>query len=218
MIELVRATLQYPKGRGVRDVSFRIEKGDWVLLVGGTGAGKSTILQMIYGMQRPDSGDIIVANQSLNMIHDRELPGVRRKLGIIDQDLTLVEDRSVLRNVTLVGEVLGWPKQKTKRLALGVLNRVGLHAHLDSMPARLSRGEMRRLGIARALVAEPFALIADEPLIHLDRPTAEEIVALLASIHARGTAILVATHRAELFEGYPTRILRIEDGHVEETT
>lgn len=161
MIELIQVSKLYPRGRGVRDVSLRMEKGDWVLLVGGTGAGKSTILRLIYGTLRPDSGDIVVGRYRLAALRDSQLPAVRRMLGIIDQDLTLVEDRTVYGNVALVGEVLGWSKKRTKRESLRVLNRVGLHAHLDRYPTKLSRGELRRLVIGRALVAQPFAIIAD---------------------------------------------------------
>ncbi len=218
MIELMRVSKIYDRGRGVRDVSFRINKGEWVLLVGGSGAGKSTILRMMYGALRPDSGDVIVGSHRLSQVKDKDLPTVRRLLGIIDQDLTLVADRSVYRNVSLVGEVLGWTKKQTKVQALRVLNRVGLHAHLDQYPKNLSRGEMRRLAIARALVAQPFALIADEPLIHLDHETATSIVELLAKIHAQGTSIVLATHRAELFDGYPVRKLYVEQGELREET
>ncbi|MBS1260904.1 MAG: Cell division ATP-binding protein FtsE [Calditrichaeota bacterium] len=216
MIELIQVSKLYPRGRGVRDVSLRMEKGDWVLLVGGTGAGKSTILRLIYGTLRPDSGDIVVGRYRLAALRDSQLPAVRRMLGIIDQDLTLVEDRTVYGNVALVGEVLGWSKKRTKRESLRVLNRVGLHAHLDRYPTKLSRGELRRLVIGRALVAQPFAIIADEPLIHLDRDTALEIIELLSRIHAQGTAILLATHREDLFTRQPVRKLHVEDGIVRE--
>ncbi|GBE29928.1 MAG TPA: ATP-binding cassette domain-containing protein [Bacteroidetes bacterium] len=216
MIELMQVSKQYSRGRGVHDVSFRISKGEWVLLVGDSGAGKSTILRMIYGAVRPDSGDLIVASKRLSQVNDNSLPSLRREMGIIDQDLTLVDDRSVYRNVSLVGEVHGWSKKKTKQQSLRVLNRVGLHAHLDQLPTKLSRGELRRLAIARALVAQPFVLIADEPLIHLDTETAGSIIELLEKIHAQGTSILLATHRSELFDGYPVRRLLIEDGEVRE--
>jgi cell division transport system ATP-binding protein len=216
MIELLNVSKKYDRGRGVQEISFLLDKGEWVLLVGGSGAGKSTILRMIYGALRPDAGDLIVGNQRMSQIRDAELPAVRRKMGIIDQDLTLVEDRSVYRNVSLVGEVLGWSKKQTKLKSLRVLNRVGLHAHLDQLPSSLSRGELRRLAIARALVAEPFVLIADEPLIHLDKESAESIVELLAQIHAQGTSILMATHREELFGDCPVRRIHIEDGLLQE--
>lgn len=216
MIELLRTSKQFVRGRGVRDVSFRVNKGEWVLLVGGSGAGKSTILRMIYGALRPDSGDIVVGDKRLSQVKDGDLHILRRTMGIIDQELTLVEDRNVYRNVSLVGEVLGWTRKQTKQKSLRVLNRVGLHAHLDQPVTTLSRGELRRLAIARALVAQPFVLIADEPLIHLDHESATAVVDLFRSIHAQGTSILLATHREELFARQPVRRIHIEQGELVE--
>ncbi len=216
MIELLSAGKRYDSGRGVHDISFRVDKGEWVLLVGGSGAGKSTILRMIYGALRPDTGDLIVGPHRMSQVKDSELPLIRRTMGIIDQDLSFVEDRNVLRNVTLVGEVQGWTRKQTKQQALRVLNRVGLHAHLNQRISSLSRGELRRLAIARALVAQPFVLIADEPLIHLDHDSANSIVDLFRDINSQGTSILLATHRTELFTGQPVRQIRIEQGELQE--
>ena len=212
MIELIRVTREYRKGRGIHDISLRVDKGDWVVIVGHAGAGKSTLLRTVYAEHRPDSGEVIVGQYRLSSLKDRHIPKLRRLLGIVDQDLALVQDRTVYQNVALVGEVLGWSQGKTKAAALRVLNRVGLYNHLDSYPAQLSFGEHRRLAIARALVGEPFALVMDEPLGHLDRDTALGIVDLLASIHSKGTALLMATHRAELLEGKPIQTFRIERG------
>jgi len=215
MIEIIRVTKKYPNGRGVEDISFSVNKGEWVVVVGPAGAGKSTVLKMVYAEDRPDSGEVIVSDYHLSSMKERELPKLRRMLGIIDQDLALIQDRTVLQNIMLVGDVLGWSRKKRRKMALDVLNRVGLYGHLDSYPGQLSYGEQRRLAIARALVNDPFALIADEPLGHLDRETALGIVDLLASIHSRGTAILLVSHREELFEGQPIRKLCMDHGKLE---
>lgn len=214
MIELIRVSREYNKGRGIHDISLRVDKGEWVVVVGRAGAGKSTLLRTVYAEHRPESGEVIVGPYRLSSMKDRQIPKMRRMLGIVDQDLALVQDRTVVQNVALVGEVLGWPRSKTKAASLRVLNRVGLFNHLDAYPSQLSFGEQRRLAIARALVGEPFALVMDEPLGHLDKETAKGIVDLLASIHQRGTALLMATHRVELLEGQPVRVMRIERGRL----
>lgn len=214
MIELIRVTREYRKGRGIHDISLRVGKGDWVVIVGHAGAGKSTLLRTVYAEHRPDSGEVIVGDHRLSSMKDRDVPKMRRLLGIVDQELALVQDRTVYQNVALVGEVLGWSRNKTKAASLRVLNRVGLYSHLDAYPSQLSFGEQRRLAIARALVGDPFALIMDEPLGHLDQETALGIVDLLASIHSRGTAMLLATHRVELFGENPIRVHTLERGQL----
>ena len=214
MIELIGVSKVYPKGRGIHDITLRVEKGEWVALVGSAGAGKTTVLRMIYAADRPDGGEVVVGDYRLSALPRRKLHHLRRLLGVVDQDLSLLFDRTVEQNVRIVGDILGWSKQKSRNRALKALNQVGLYAHLDAYPDSLSYGERRRLAIARALVAEPYALVADEPLGHLDRETAAGIVELLSRIHSRGTTILITTHRVELFEKEPVRIVRIERGRI----
>ncbi len=214
MIELIRTTRQYPKQRGIQDITLRVEKGEWVLIEGATGAGKTTLLRLVYAAELPDSGEVIVGSYRLSTLRRKDIAPLRRMLGIVDQDLALFEDRTVLRNVILVGEILGWSRKKTRLASLSVLNKVGLYDHLDMFPYQLSYGERRRLAIARAMVSDPFALIADEPLSHLDQETARGIVEILARFHARGTSILIATHRASLFQNYPVRIVNMEKGRI----
>ncbi len=213
MIELIRVTKQYSKG-GIKDVSLRVGKGEWVNIVGRSGAGKTTLLRMVYAELLPDIGEVIVGDYRLSSMRERDIPAMRRQLGIVDQDLALIQDRTVYENVMLVGEVVGWTRRHSKAEALKVLNRVGLYRHLDSYPSQLSFGEQRRLAIARALVGEPRALVADEPLGSLDLETAQGILELLSSIHARGTALLMTTHQPELFEEYPVRTVRIDRGQL----
>lgn len=216
MIELIRVSKQFPRDAGVHEVSLHVDKGEWVTIVGRSGAGKTTLLRMIYAEVVPDRGEVIVGDWKLSSMRAGDLPKMRRLLGIVDQDLALIQDRTVYQNVTLVGEVLGWRRKKTKQAALDVLNRVGLYKHLEQFPGSLSFGEQRRLAIARALVGEPFVLVADEPLGSLDEETAEGIVDLLASIHARGTAVVLTTHQPQMFEGRPVKTVRLERGKVVE--
>jgi len=215
MIELIRVSKTYPKG-GVRDISLSIDKGEWVNIVGRSGAGKTTLLRMVYAEVQPDVGEVIVGDYRLSSLREKDLPQMRRLLGIVDQDLALIQDRTVFENVSLVGEVLGWTKRRIKADALRVINRVGLYRHLDAYPSQLSFGEQRRLAIARALVGEPFAIIADEPIGSLDVENAMGIINLLASIHARGTALLMSTHQPELFKDFPVRTVRLDNGQIQE--
>lgn len=216
MIELIRVSRTFRNQRGVRDITLKLDKGDWVAVVGPAGAGKSTLLRMVYADLRPQSGEVIVGDYRLSNLRDHQIPRMRRMLGVVDQNLHLIEDRTALENVMLVGDVLGWPRRKNRLASMRALNQVGLYNSLDLLPGKLSSGERRRLAIARALVSEPLALIADEPLGHLDRETALGIVELLRRIHHRGMAILMATHRMELFEEVMDegviRVLRVERG------
>ncbi|MBZ0265774.1 ATP-binding cassette domain-containing protein [bacterium] len=212
MIEFIHVTREYPKQRGVFDISFKLEKGEWLLLVGTAGAGKSTILRMIYGDEVPDQGEVIVGNHRASNMKQKDIIQLRRMLGVIDQDLTLLKDRTVLKNVMFPGELFGWNRQKNKRLAIRTLNRVGLHDHLDALPHEISAGERRRLGIARALMTNPFALIADEPLGNLDDGTGRGIVELFSKINQQGTSLIMATHRSQLFKDQPVRVKHIEKG------
>ncbi|MBD3165951.1 ATP-binding cassette domain-containing protein [bacterium] len=214
MIEFIRVTRTYPKGRGVQDVSLRVEKGDWALLAGPAGAGKTTLLKMVYASEQPVEGDVLVGSFRIASLRQKDVPTLRRMLGVVDQDLSLLFDRTVYRNVALVGEVLGWSRRKIRRESLKVLNQVGLYAHLDAYPESLSYGERRRLAIARALVADPFALIADEPLGHLDPESARGIVELFARLHRQGATMLMATHRVEFFEQHHPKVFRIQRGRL----
>lgn len=216
MIELIRVSKTYPRGRGIEDISLRVNKGEWYLICGHVGAGKSTLLRLIFLDEFPDSGEVIVGQFRSSSIKSRHITKVRRMLGIVHQDLHLLDDRTVFQNVSLVGDVLGWSTKKTKESTLKVLNRVGLYAHLDMFPDKLSSGERHRLAIARALVSEPFALIADEPLGHLDEETAHGIVELFREINARGTALIMATHRMGLFSHQPVNELHIRQGRLVE--
>ncbi len=214
MIELDNISKIFPKGRGIHDISLKVNKGEWVIMVGSAGAGKTTILRHVYGVEQPDHGDVSVGDITFSRIRNSKVAKVRRMLGIVDQDLSLMMDRTVEKNICIVGEILGWPKQKTRSRALRVLNQVGLYAHLDAYPDTLSYGERRRLAIARALVAEPFVLIADEPLGHLDRKNAMGIVELLSQVHGSGMTLFITTHRLELFEGQPVRVIKLENGKI----
>ena len=195
------------------NLNFNIGKGEFVYLVGRTGSGKSSLLKTLYADLPLVNGAADIAGFNIKNVKSKEIPFLRRKLGIIFQDFQLFPDRTVTENLNFVMKATGW-KDRTKmkaRLA-EVLMRVGLGAAADKMPHQLSGGEQQRVVIARALLNEPVILIADEPTGNLDPKVSEGIFELFLEINRSGTAILMATHHHAFIERYPARILKCEDG------
>ncbi len=199
----------------LRNVSFDIEKGEFVFLVGRTGSGKSSLLKTLYADLPLRLGDVTIAGHSIRGIANREIPMLRRKLGIIFQDFQLFNDRSVGENLMFVMKATGW-RDKTKMRARlqEVLMQVGLGSVERKMPHQLSGGEQQRVVIARALINEPQILLADEPTGNLDPDVSNGIMKIFQQINKSGTAILMATHSYGLIKRFPTRILKCEDGKV----
>lgn len=194
-------------------LDFKIEKGEFVFLVGRTGSGKSSLLKTLYADLPFRHGEVEVAGFGIKKIKDNEVPFLRRKIGIIFQDFQLFPDRTVNENLIFVMKATGW-KDKTKiktRLA-EVLMRVGLGAAAGKMPHQLSGGEQQRVVIARALINEPVVLIADEPTGNLDPSVSDGIFKLFLEINRSGTAILMATHYHHFIDTYPARTLKCENG------
>jgi cell division transport system ATP-binding protein len=199
----------------LNDVNFSIEKGRFVYLVGKTGTGKSTLLQSLYGEISVASGEAFVAGYDLNNITKRDIPYLRRKLGIVFQDFQLLSDRSVNENLQFVLKATGWKdKVKMADRMEAVLEMVGLKTKGFKMPHELSGGEQQRVVIARALLNDPELILADEPTGNLDPETSHGIMKLLFDISKKGTAILMATHDYSLFRKFPSHILKCEDGKV----
>ena len=199
----------------LKDISFDIDKGEFVFLVGRTGSGKSSLLKTLYADLPLINGEVSVAEYNIRSIKKKEIPFLRRKLGIIFQDFQLFPDRTVTENLNFVMKATGW-KDKTKmktRLA-EVLMRVGLGAASGKMPHQLSGGEQQRVVIARALLNEPLILLADEPTGNLDPEVSEGIFKLFLEINRSGTAILMATHNHRFIKDYPARILKCEEGRL----
>lgn len=193
-------------------MDFSVNRGDFVFLVGPSGAGKTSVLKLIYGEERPTSGQIHVGQYNLLRMKRREVPYLRRHLGIVFQDFRLLEDRNVFENVAFPLRVTGVRMKEVKKRAMKSLAEVGLSHKRYRMPQELSGGEQQRAAIARALAHEPLVLLADEPTGNLDRDTAKEILMILQRINLRGTAILMATHNFELVKKFSHRIIRIEKG------
>jgi cell division transport system ATP-binding protein len=199
------------------NVNLHINPGEFVFLIGQTGTGKSSLLKIIYGDLHISNGNGLVAGFDLKNLTEKEIPFLRRKLGIVFQDFQLLTDRSIEQNLEFVMKATGWKDQKliSERL-LDVLEKVGLRSKIKKMPHELSGGEQQRVVIARALLNDPELILADEPTGNLDPETSEEIVTLLKQISQSGTAVLMASHDYHIIRTFPSRIIKCEAGLVHE--
>jgi cell division transport system ATP-binding protein len=196
-------------------VNLHIDKGDFVWLIGQTGSGKSSLLKVIYGDVSISTGSGYACGYDLNHIKTKDIPFLRRKLGIVFQDFQLLTDRSVEENLRFVMKATGWTdKNLIAAKALDVLEKVGLRSKLKKMPHELSGGEQQRVVIARALLNDPEIILADEPTGNLDPDTSEEIVLLLKQISLSGTSVLVATHDYHIIRTFPSRIIKCDGGKI----
>ncbi len=214
MIELYNVSLSINKKRILRQVSFRTVKGEFAYLVGPSGAGKSTILRLIYMDLFADEGMTIVDKYSSAKIKPREIPHLRRQLGVVFQDFKLLHDRNVFENVAFALRVTGAKMSDIKRKVFRVLAQVNLGHKRNHYPNDLSGGEQQRVAIARAVVNNPFIILADEPTGNLDEDTSDEIMQILEKINHQGTAVLMATHNHYLINKFPHRIISVKDGEI----
>ena len=212
MVEFQNVRIKYPSGDGVENVTLRIGPGEIVFLVGPSGAGKSTVLKSVYMDLMPEEGHVIVGEYNSLFLKERDIPFLRRKLGIVFQDFKLLDDRDVFRNVSFTLEVIGKRNKEIKRKVLRALADVGLSHKARKYPLDLSGGEQQRVAIARAIVNEPFLILADEPTGNLDPVTSAGIMDVLLRINARGTAVLIATHNYHLVKQYRGRVIQIKQG------
>ena len=216
MVKFDQVSKRYNNWNILEDITFQIERGEFVFLIGPSGVGKSTILRLIYMEDFPTQGRVRVETFHSDTIHRKEIPMLRRKIGVVFQDFKLLSDRSIFENVAFALRVTGAKKSEIKKRTLQALSSVGLSHRRNAMPFELSGGEQQRVAIARALVNEPFLLLADEPTGNLDGETAADIYELLNSINTRGTAILAATHDEHWADGNRHKILRLQDGTLRE--
>ncbi|MBD8487437.1 ATP-binding cassette domain-containing protein [Echinicola sp. CAU 1574] len=199
----------------LQDVTFQIEKDEFVFLIGRTGSGKSSLLKTLYADLPLKMGQGNIVGYNLTDVKTKEIPYLRRKLGIVFQDFQLFTDRTVAENLYFVMKATGWKdRSKMKTRMVEVLMRVGLGGSATKMPHQLSGGEQQRVVIARALLNEPSILLADEPTGNLDPEVADGIFKLFQEINKQGTAVLMATHNHELLKKYPYRILKCEKGRL----
>lgn len=218
MIELHKVTVIFDGQHVLDNINFSMKQGEFVYLVGQTGTGKSSLMRLTYFDLKPSSGNVKVASYNSSTITDRQIPRIRRRLGIVFQDFKLLDDRNVYDNVAFALFVTNAKRRDIKRKVLHVLADVGLSHKRNHMPNELSGGEQQRVVIARALVNEPIILLADEPTGNLDPTSSAEIMELLIKINMRGTAVLMATHNYELVRNYPARVVQLKDGKVLEVT
>ena len=213
MIEFKDVTKSYSVGtKALRGISMQIEDGEFVFLVGPSGSGKSTIIKLITGELRPTSGIVHVNGYSLGKIRKREVPYLRRTVGVVFQNFRLIENMTVYENVAFAMRVIGAREREIKDRVPYVLDLVGLAGKAKRHPHELSGGEQQRLAIARALVNNPATIIADEPTGNLDPALSLEIMSLLQEINRLGTTMLVVTHEMDLVERFENRVITIDDG------
>lgn len=216
VLELKDATIYQKNHIILNDVNLSLNKGDFAYLIGKTGSGKSSLLKTLYAELPLKSGEAIVCDYDLKTITRKEIPFLRRKLGIVFQDFKLLTDRSVEENLAFVLKATGWKNKEKINLRINdVLERVGLKTKAQKMPYELSGGEQQRVVIARALLNSPEIILADEPTGNLDPETSDKILLLLREIAQKyQVAVLMATHDYTILEKFPAKILRCQDGRI----
>jgi len=206
---------QYPGGHvALADVSFEVQAGEMLFVTGHSGAGKSTLLKLIHLAERPSRGTVLFDERNLRKVHGRRVSMHRRQVGVVFQDHRLLTDRSVYDNVALPLILRGTRRGEIGKRVRSVLDRLGLAARERALPTQLSAGEQQRVGIARAVVAEPALLVADEPTGNLDPTLSAEIMALFESLPERGTSVLVASHDLGLVKRMKKRVLVLDHGQL----
>ena len=219
IIELKDVSIFHRKNLLMNDVSFSVDRGEFVYLIGKTGSGKSSIMRVLYGDLPVAQGEAHVAGFNIPTIKRKEIPLLRRKLGIIFQDFQLLTDRSAKENLIFYLKATGWnDKQKMNERVNDVLSKVGLNTKGFKMPHELSGGEQQRLVIARALLNDPDLILADEPTGNLDPETSNEIMNLLFEVSRNKRAVVMVTHNYSIIERFPARIIKCEQGKVIEHT
>ena len=214
MVELRHVRVQQQGRTILLDVNFEVARGEFVYLLGPMGAGKSTLLRLILFEERPDEGAVFVGDYDSGSIREKDIPFLRRRVGVLFQDFRLLADRTVFENVAFALEVTGVSRKKLKRRTLTLLSAMDLVHKRDAYPGNLSGGEQQCVALARALANDPFVLLVDEPTANLDRDTTDLVMKTLGDANARGTAILMATHDVSLVERFRRRTLEIDGGRV----
>lgn len=215
MVEFCHVSKTYDNGtEALKDISLSVKKGEFVFIVGASGAGKSTFLKLIMHEEVPNSGEIIVNGRKLSTVRHRDVPYLRRTMGIVFQDFRLIDKMSVFENVAFAMRVVGASSREVRKRVPYILNLVGLQDKARCKPLELSGGEQQRIGLARALVNNPSMIIADEPTGNIDPALSFEIVDLLNEINRRGTTVLMVTHEHTLVKRFHRRVIEINDGEI----
>ena len=217
MINLQNATIVNEKNTILTDVNFKVDVGEFVFLIGKTGTGKSSLLKLLYGDLTLHSGQGTIVGFDLNKLKDKEIPLLRRKLGVVFQDFKLLPDRTLFDNLSFVLKATGWKgKNKIKERVAEVLELVNVTSSDQKFPFELSGGEQQRVAIARALLNHPELIIADEPTGNLDPETSQEIMHLFRKLHTGGISIVMATHDYNMIVKFPGKIFQCDQGRLNE--
>ena len=214
MIEFQNVSYTHSKGKGVTNLTFSIDDGDFVFLIGSTGSGKTTLMRLIYFDLWCDIGKIKVGSHDSESISKKHVPNIRRNIGMVFQDYQLLNDRNVFHNVALPLHVMGYSANEIPYRVEEALDLVGIDGKREHYPNELSGGEKQRVTLARAIVKEPDLILADEPTGNLDPVAAFELVQLLETINNNGTTVLMASHNYNLIKGRGRRILELKDGSI----
>lgn len=215
MIEFRNVTKVYDNGTAaLKDINLNVIKGEFVFIVGSSGAGKSTFLKLILREEKPTTGEIIVNGRVFSRMKDKEIPSLRRGMGIVFQDFRLINKMNIYDNVAFAMRVTGASNSKIKKRVPYILELVGLKDKFYSLPSEISGGEQQRVGLARALVNNPSMIIADEPTGNIDPQMSYEIIGLLNEINKQGTTILMVTHERALVKRFNRRVIEIENGSI----
>ncbi|MDI6812250.1 MAG: cell division ATP-binding protein FtsE [Desulfitobacteriaceae bacterium] len=215
MIQLNNVTKIYPNGaKALVDINLRISKGEFVFLVGPSGAGKSTLVRLLFREEVPTRGQVTLNGRNLVRMREREVPLLRRTIGVIFQDFKLLPNKTVMENAGFALEVLGVPAKEVQARTRSALDMVGLSHKTRAFPGELSGGEQQRVCVARAIINNPALLVADEPTGNLDPETAWEIMDLLYNINKRGTTVVMATHAKDIVNQMKKRVIAIEKGRI----
>jgi len=217
MIQLHNVFMSYQSdAAALNGINLRIPRGEFAFLTGVSGAGKSTLLKLLYVDLVPSRGQVLIDGQNVNRLSRRQVPYLRRTIGIVFQDFKLLNNRTVFENVAITLDVLGWSKKDIGKKVFHILKQVGLEHKINSTPIRLSGGEQQRVALARALVNDPKILLADEPTGNLDEENKEHILDIFREANIRGTTVLVATHDRRLIEHCHRRTVVLEKGQIVE--
>ena len=212
MLNFNHVDFQYYNQPVFTDLTLQMDQGEFIFLIGNSGVGKTTLLKMVYMDLLPDEGEVQFGEYSSETIREKDLPLLRRKIGVVFQDFQLLNDRNVYDNLAFVLQVTGTPRRQIKRKILHTLSDVGLSHKQRNMPHQLSGGEKQRIAIARAIINEPILVLADEPTGNLDPETSEDILTILKKINSRGTSLIFATHNYELIRKFDAKIYKLENG------
>jgi cell division transport system ATP-binding protein len=217
MIQLHNVYMSYQRdAAALSGISMNVAKGEFVFLTGVSGAGKSTLMKLLYGALKPTRGQVVIDGINVTKLPSSQIPYLRRKVGVVFQDFKLLPNRTVLENVALTLEVLGWSKKDINKRVYHYLKQVGLEHKINTTPLRLSGGEQQRVAMARALVNEPKIILADEPTGNLDEASKDQVLAILKEANIKGSTVVVATHDRRLIDSCHKRIIVLDKGHIVE--